>query len=191
MSTFYDQGRYECEITQQAMTKASTGTVQFVLRFRVLRFVLANGEMENVRQQYERTSYRAITENTMKYVERDLEALGFTGNSLRDLDPVNRTHESFVGKVLDFNCGHDKDLKGDLREKWSVAWAEQESSAIEGSPVEPAAYRQLDALFSRNKGGGPSQQRQQQEQPQQRQRPVAEHRPITDSDPISDDDIPF
>lgn len=190
MSTFYEQGRYECEITQQAMTKASTGNVQLVLRFRVLRMVLVNGELENVSQQYERTSYRTITENTMKYLERDLEALGFTGSSLRELDPNNPTHEDFVGKILDFNCGHEKGQNGDMREKWSVAWTEQ-SSAIEETPVESAAYRQLDALFSRSKGGSSSPSQRQQQSPPPRQRSVAEHRPITDSDPISDDDIPF
>lgn len=188
MSTFYDAGRHECEITQQAMTKASTGTVQLVLRFRVLRMVCANGELENVSQQYERTSYRAITKNTMKYLERDLEALGFTGDSLRELDPANPTHESFVGKVLDFNCAHEKDQKGDLREKWSVAWEDQrQSSAIEGTAVDPQAYRQLDALFSRNKGGASAQR----QQPSQRQRTIAEHRPLTEGDPITDDDISF
>ena len=146
MSTFYAEGRYACEITQQAMTKASTGTPQFVLKFRVLS--LADGG--KVTHQYERTCYRAITEKTVEYLKKDLDALGFEGGSLRRLDPENGDHQSFVGQQCEFDCRHEPHYQtGEPQEKWGVAWTSS-GGAIEGEPLDPASYRKLDALFGVN-----------------------------------------
>ena len=146
MSTFYDEGRYTCEITEQAMIKASTGTPQFVLKFRVLR--LADGG--KVSHQYERSAYRAITEKTVEYLKRDLESLGFTGGSLKRLDPANTDHQSFAGVQWEFDCKHEAHYQtGQPQEKWGVAW-NSSGGAIEGEPLDQASYRKLDALFGVN-----------------------------------------
>jgi hypothetical protein len=184
MSVFYEQGRYACEIVQQAMTKASTGTPQFVLRFRVIEF--SNGEP--VPQQYERTSYRAITEKTMPYVQRDLDVLGFTGDSLRQLDPSNPNYQNFVGQTVEFNCNHEKDQNGDLRERWGVAW-NAPSKEIEGDPLESSQYRQLDALFNRNRSKSTSSAQPKQQANQPAQQPVP--RQSSEDLGITDEDIPF
>jgi hypothetical protein len=176
MSAFYDEGFYQCRVTQQAMTKATTGTPQFVLRFTVLE----SSDGNPVPRQYERSWYRAITEKTMPYFEKDLETLGFTGNSLRQLDPANADHQSFIGKTFEFRCTHESYQGGEPREKWSLALQGGGSRDIEGTPVDSASYRQLDALFSRNRGSSSAPASRQQS------RPMTEH-----GMEITDDDIPF
>jgi hypothetical protein len=180
MSTFYTEGRYLGEIKEQAMTKVqSSGNPQFVLRFTVMSH--ENGEA--VHRQYERTAYRVITDKTMEYFERDLESLGFSGNSLRQLDPASADHQSFVGKQCYFDCRHEE-YNGDQKEKWGVAWNAMGGGAIEGDPLDASQFRQLDALFGRNKGGAtpPPAQRARQ----QTQQPVA-----AGGMEITDEDIPF
>lgn len=177
MSCFYEEGYYQGEITQQAMTKASTGTPQLVLRFRVLSF----SDGSAVPRQYERTSYRAITEKTMQYVEKDLDALGFKGNSLRLLDPNTPGYISLVGTKAEFQCRHENDQHDEPREKWGVAWpapGSNQGQAIEGAPVDAATYRQLDALFGRNR-------------PTPQAQPQTVSRAVTAANPITDEDIPF
>lgn len=178
MSTFYEEGYYMGQITAQAMTKASTGNPQFVLKFRVIE----TSKGEHVTRQYERTVYRTITDKTMQYFEKDLQTLGFNGSSLRELDPNNQNHQSFIGQTAEFSCKHEPDNNGDDREKWSIAWPQANEGTIEGEPLDAASFRKLDALFNRNKGNGNT-HRQQPTQQQQSQ-------PENDG-PITDDDIPF
>lgn len=150
MSAFYQAGRYRCEVTQQAMVKASTGTPQFVLKVRIIGIYTAPNDVDELQQQYERSIYRSITDKTMPYVLRDLDALGFQGGSLAALDPHNPTHQSFVGIAVDCMCKHGKDQQtGDDKERWSLAWANQESTAIEGEGLKGSDYRLLDALFNK------------------------------------------
>jgi hypothetical protein len=141
VSVFYDDGTtYSCEILDQAMTVASTGNPQFVLRFRVITY--ANGDP--VTKQYERTFYRVITEKTTSYLQEDLGALGFTGDNLRQLDPNVQGSQDFTGKQVDFYCSHEENLKGEMRERWSIA---RGPKPIKGDPVPESTYRRLDALF--------------------------------------------
>ena len=145
MKPFYDEGFYNCRIVKQEISKASTGTAQFVLRFTVLEY----SDGGAVPQQYERTCYRYITEKTMKYVEQDLDTLGFTGTSLRQLDPSQPQHQSFVGNTVEFRCVYENDQNNEPREKWSIALP-MSGRELESVPLDPAAYRQLDAMFGRN-----------------------------------------
>ena len=147
-SPYYDEGYYKCRIVQQAMGKAGTGTPQFVLRFTVLEF----SDGSPVAQQYERTCYRYITDKTMQYFERDLETLGFTGTSLRQLDPSISGYQSFIGNTFEFRSTHEADQKSEVREKWSLALPNGPGREVEVVPVDSATYRQLDAMFGRNKG---------------------------------------
>lgn len=147
MSTYYDAGRYRCEVTQQAMTKASTGTPQFVVKVQPVGRYISPQDMENIPNGFERMIFMALTEKSMPYVAKKLSALGFSGGSLRKLDPANDGFENFRGVAVDCICRHEPDREsGEPRERWDIAW-ERESGEISGDPLAAGDYRALDALF--------------------------------------------
>jgi hypothetical protein len=153
VSMLYQAGRYRAEVIQQAMGKASTNNPQFTLRIKILEAYTAPGVVEPVAQQYERTIYRVITEKSMAGFERDLEALGLEVTSMKQLDPATPGYTSVVGTVIDCLCAANE-WNGETNEKWSVAWLDRAGGDIEVTPLNPAEYRQLDALFSKSKKGG-------------------------------------
>jgi hypothetical protein len=140
VTVFYDEGNYLGEITDQAIGAAGTGNPQLVLQFRVLSY--ANGDP--VAKQYERTMYRTITEKTLSFVQQDLDTLGFTGTSFRQLDPAFEGFHDLTGKQVEFYCTHEENLKGEMREKWSIAHGPR---PIKCDPLAESDYRRLDALF--------------------------------------------
>ncbi|MEN6533818.1 MAG: hypothetical protein ABFD89_09165 [Bryobacteraceae bacterium] len=179
MSTFYQPGRYRCEVTQQAMTKNSnSGNPQFVLKVLVLEQYTGPDQSEPCNQQYERTIYRSITDKSMEFFQKELDALGFTGGSLRQLDPNYDGFTDFKGAQVDCLCKHEADYKDASvqREKWSIAWATGASSAIEGDELAPSDYRALDALFGKAAKAAPK----------AATKPVA-----AASSAVNDDDVPF
>src|SRR5258707_14687627 len=99
MKPFYEPGKYVAEVLNQGFSEAKTGTTQFVLRFRVLGHPNPDDPNSYLTgtQQGERTMFRAITENTVKYFIEDLKTLGFTGNSFRLLDPNTPGYHDFTG----------------------------------------------------------------------------------------------
>lgn len=176
MSTpFYAPGRYVCEMTDQALGKASTGTAQIVWRFRVLETETG----DQLAAQYERTIYRSVTDKTMPYVLEDLRTLGFNRDSFAEIDPSTPGYQSFKGVQFTAFCTHEEDQRnGGWRERWGIA----NSGAFEVTPLEKGKVRELDALFGKQlktlkTGAAPP-----------RQEPVAQ--PVT-SEGISDDDVPF
>lgn len=193
MSTFYNEGRYRCEVTQQAMSKASTGTPQFVLKVRVLEMYASPSDTESLRQQYERSIYRAITEKTVTYLKKDLDVLGFSGGSLKQIDPTTPGYQRFVGTLVDCLCKHEADNKtGDMRERWSLAWPAAESSEIEARPLAPQEYRQLDALFGAAVKANGGQRPAPQSAKREAAAPAAPAKqPAPANDWPSDDDLPF
>lgn len=179
---FYDVGPYIGEILQQGLTTASTGTVQFVLRVKVLGVPAGDGYTPN-RQQYERSIYMALTEKTESFVVPILQKLGFHGGSLATLDPGHPQHQSFLGDQVDLWCSHNDDGKGGTREQWSVS---MEGAQRELVPVDPKKLRQLDALFSKSFSGSKAKPARAKEEP------APEKAYFTaDSQEITDDDIPF
>lgn len=141
---FYEKGVYRCEVVSQAMGEASTGTPQFILRFKVAAKII--GDEEEPVTQYERTCFRSITEKTIPYFLEDLKTLGFEGGSFRELDPNTANYHSFKGAQVDMICNHEADQKGEPRERWSIR---QLGGAIEVKPLEPKKYRELDNLFGK------------------------------------------
>lgn len=171
---FYPVGVYVGEVTAQALSKASTGTTQFVLRFKVLGTPTDDGGFFPDAHQYERTIYMAITEKTIGFVTEALEKLGYGAGTFGALDPSHPNHESFVGNQIDVYCKHQADQSGELRERWQLS---RGSAGIKVVPLEPKEVRELDALFGKNLKA-----KQKVSQPV----PVA-----TDGTEITDDDIPF
>lgn len=172
---FYQSGVYVAEITAQALSKASTGTTQFVLRFKVLGTPSEDGSFFPDAHKYERTIYMAITEKTIPYVTETLEALGYGAGGFGPLDPSHSNHESFVGNQIDVYCKHEPDKNGDLRERWQVS---RPNAGIKVIPLEAKEVRELDALFGKSLKG------KTKSSPQ----PAVA---VMDSMVITDDDIPF
>lgn len=185
---FYGEGVHVVQITKQGLTKASTGTPQFVLSAKILGAPTGDGGYLPHQQQYERTLYMALTENTMQYVMPKLETLGFQGSSMGQLDPSHPSHQSFVGGQVDLYCKWENDPKGGQREKWQISTG----PGSLGDPLDQREVRQLDALFGRMlkpaHGGPVAVQAQRDHKPASGQYFPPPH---TDETQITDDDIPF
>jgi hypothetical protein len=149
LKPFYDEGKYRCRITAQALGKAKTGTPQFILKFLVLGVSLGEQEYDQT-TQYERTMYRAITEKTIEYVKEDLQAIGFNRESFKYLDPNQNDFQDFTGAELTMYCSHENDQNGDMRERWGI---DRGARGLKVDPLEPKGMRELDALFGKHLKG--------------------------------------
>lgn len=147
MSTpFYDEGRYRCEVIDQGLSKAATGTVQIVLKVRVLEGTTPERELT---QQYERTIYLSVTDKTMKYLVPKLQALGYSRDSFRFISLSEPNYEDLRGTAAEFYCKHE-DGQGGLREKWDVATI-RSTELLDLKPVGSKELRELDLLFGRER----------------------------------------
>ncbi len=173
-SPFYEEGNYLCEIVEQGFTVAKTGTTQFYLKVKVLEDEYG----EPVRQCYQRTIFRAITEKTAEYFIADLLQLGYTRDSFRFLDPNEPNHHSFVGERALFFCRHEQGQSG-TQEKWGIA---RTGGGFTAKPPEDKAIRALDNLFGKQLRASVSASRATQPQPKAQQ---------TAAQAVGDDDLPF
>jgi|SRR5580700_1124429 hypothetical protein len=140
-STYYAPGRYWGHVTANALGKNKKDNPQLVIRFEVRGGIDPqdpDGALLNTGEIYERTMYRVITDKTVDWVKKDLQALGFEGQGFADI-----TDNCFAGKDLVFECKHE-DYEGSTNERWQIAHG---SGALEVKPLEPAEIRKLDALF--------------------------------------------
>jgi hypothetical protein len=165
MKLHYDRGTYKVRVTGQGFSRAQTGTPQFSIRFVVLERV---EPFNDGLDQLERTIYMALTPNTIERVKEDLRALGFTGDSIEDLDPSQEGHHDFTGKEFEFFCVHGPDQNGQLRERWSVREVER--------PLDRDKLKELNRLFSKPKTAS--------------MKPKATAPAASSSDYITEDDTP-
>jgi hypothetical protein len=182
----YAKGRYVGKILNQALSKASTGTPQLVIRFKVMGVPDPKDPTAYIPdpQQYERTLYRALTEGTMQYVIEDLKTLGFTGESFRLLDPSTPNFYDMTGMDVDFYCNHETGQDGGMREKWGLARAPSEFKV---ETLEPAKMRELDNLFGKQLKEAFKPAAQPKAKAQTKPQPAAEMAAVG----ATDDDIPF
>jgi len=154
----YDIGRYEVEITGQGFQKASTGTLQLVLQFKVVGKIDPSDPNSLVAvMPGERKFYKAITANTVDWVMDDLKAIGVEGfTSWAQLDPTIAP-EGFIdltGKHIDMMCGTRNGQDGKSYEDWSIA-----REGGPGKPIEAADKKDvaaLDRLFGKHLKKGPT-----------------------------------
>jgi hypothetical protein len=178
---FYAVGKYACKVVEQALGESSTGKPQFLLRFTVIGQVdpADPSQLVPVPAQYQRTHYRSITEKTIQYFTEDLKALGFKGESFKELDPDTEGFHNFTGQNVDMWCSHKSGPDGALREEWNVARA---VGSLEVKPLERKKVRELDNLFGKHLKGlkvaGAA-------------APVAAQLAPVGGLDISDDDVPF
>ena len=169
----YEQGLHLGQVVEQGLTKAKTGTAQFVLKIKILGVPDGEGSYVAHREQYDRTIYMALTEKTMPYVKENLERLGFEGTSLGQLDPAHAQAQKFTGKQVEVWCKHERDQQGELRERWQISTG----GGSLGDPLDQREVRNLDGLFGRmSRPSTPT--------------PIRSE-PYGDGTGISDDDIPF
>jgi len=145
---FYEEGLHVGEIRQHGIGKAKTGTTQIVWRVKILG--LPDGEVSYAphRQQYERTIYMAATEKTAAFVGETLEAIGYDGERVSQLDPTHPNHVSMIGKQVNLWCKHEDDQEGNPRERWQFS---RGASTLELPQLSAKEVRELDSLFGRNK----------------------------------------
>jgi hypothetical protein len=150
----YPEGGYIGKVTQQALVKAGTGTPQLVIKFTVERFWNKEKKAEEpVAERHTRTIYRTITAKTAEYVKQDLENLGFTGESLSELDPKTPGYFDLTGHEINVFVKHEADQESNLREKWGISQYSG-SKPIEGEPV--TNFAELDELLGfSGKSAGP------------------------------------
>jgi hypothetical protein len=146
MSTYYEVGRYRCEVKQQAMCKAGTGTPQFVVKIQPAAIYTDATNMSEINNGFERSIFMSITEKRMPYFAKELNALGFEGEDLRQLDPASPNFQDLRGFVLDCMCKHENDQSGEPRERWSICWG-SDGGEIKGEHLAAGDYRALNALF--------------------------------------------
>lgn len=140
MSTYYQQGAYKCEIVDQGLSQSSNGNPQIWLKIRALESI---DDPALQIQQHERMVYWTITEKTIEFVLEKLDALGFDGESFRQIDLNNQHPQSFIGNVEEFYCQLET-YDGKEREKWDLS---RGASAVK--PLDETEARKLDALFGR------------------------------------------
>lgn len=174
MKPYYEVGVHVGRVIQQALTESNGGTPQFLLRVKVLGRGLADGSYEPHGQQFERSIYLPLTEKTLEWVVPQLQAIGFTGRSIAQLDPDHPQAHSFVGQDIDLYCGRDE-YKGVEKEKWGISSGPKE---FVSKTLDPKALRKLDALFGKALGS--------------KAVPVKPTAPdVEDDTEITDEDIPF
>lgn len=149
-SAYYAKGRYICEVTNQALGEAGTGTPQIVIRFRVLRF--ENGD--DVNEQYERSAYLYLTEKTVDRTVAVLKSLGFSKDGFRYIDKSQPGYQDLSGQEFTGFCNHEANDKGDTKEKWGIAI--DSDGTFEVKPLESKKLREIDMLFGKAlKGNAP------------------------------------
>lgn len=174
---FYEVGRYRARLGGHAVVEKPAGP-QLVLKFRILGVYDNTGQVVDC-TGYERTFYRVMNDNTMKFAVDELKALGFSAAKFADLDPSSEDAFSFDGLEVDMWCSHRPDKDGNVRENWAPA-KQGGSSEIEGKRVEKSALRKLDSMFGKAlKGNQPPARREPQ--------PAA----ALAQQGVSDDDVPF
>ena len=122
MALMYDPGQYWGKVTSHKMGKAKTGTPQFILQFELIGIMdpkNPDGELHYC-PVAERTVFRAITEKTIEWVLKDLELLGFTGDSFRLLD-MDEGSFNCIGQELAFYCEHKAGQDGKLKTILQIA----------------------------------------------------------------------
>jgi hypothetical protein len=186
MNAQYEPGRYWGQITNQELSKSSTGNPQIVISFRLVgRVNLSDPEGELLRcPDGERRMFRSITDKTIEYVLDDLQKLGFNGTSFSQIDLEREGCIDLRSTEHAFMCAHEE-YNGKVREKWSL------SGDFKSEPLPEKEARQLDALFG-------AALRKRAKQAPAAEKPQPKHEPVTQGvgtganvEPRDDSDIPW
>lgn len=148
MSTYYNVGMYNAEITGQGLTESSVKkTPQFFLSVVPFQQILSTGEVEDIPmgERFERTIFRPITEKTIEYLVEDLRRIGFAGKSFDQLVLGSPNCCDMRGRSINVRCEHEK-YEGKTRERWSLAWG---GTGYQAEPMADETVRKLNALYGK------------------------------------------
>lgn len=173
---YYNPGNYVGEVIEQALTKAKTGTPQFVLKVKILGHPGDGEHYQPIPDQFERTIWMALTEKTVPFVSDALAQLGYKHGSMGPLDPSHPSHQSFTGQQVELYCSWGNDQNGNSRENWRIS---TRMGGMKITPLESKEVRELDALFGKAI------------KPAANGEAVARTKPTYDETVITDEDIPF
>lgn len=144
----FEAGSYMGRITKWGLSAAKTGTPQFFATFVPLGRIdpAKPSDTENLIAcpDWERTVFRAITENTIDFVARDLAALGYTRDTFDQLDPEHADAHSFADMEIRVVCKHES-YQGKEKERWDFAFGD----GFTPKAMESGGMKKLNALFGK------------------------------------------
>lgn len=138
--TYNDGSRYSGKIVKWGISESKNKTPQAFFMVMIEKEVDAKGETYDC-PQYERTVYRALTENTIDWVVDELAKLGFTGTSFNQLRPDDPNAHDFAGTEVKLRCKHET-FEGKTREKFEFDFGSKAPEQLDKSGVS-----KLDQLF--------------------------------------------
>lgn len=148
MSTYYPQGFYQMEVTEQRLGKSSNGNPQWMVRGNIQQRIHDDGSTEPVERNYDRTIYRVITDKTIEYLLEDLSALGCPGiEKYEQLDQDHPQAWDIRGQWIEVVCTYNT-YQGNQREQWNIK-RDREATALEVKPLDAKELRDLNNLFGK------------------------------------------
>jgi len=155
----YDNGTYKVKIVDQSIGENNNGNPELRLTIQPLGIYFDDMEPDGTKKKslcdqdypFTRTVFLALTDGTMGtpdqpgWVAHTLKFLGFTGESLSQLDKDHPQHISLIGIEADAT-NQIENYKGKDREKWNFlrGTGQQQQRALAKD-----ALRQLDAKFGK------------------------------------------
>ena len=184
-SIHYTTGTYLCRVTEQRISETQNTYPQLVMGFEVLAKRTSDNEDQPV-EGPPRRWYRPLTDQTIKHVMDDMDALGWHGMNWEIWDQDDRRHMSLLGQEVLMRCNHKPHYKtGEPHEEWSVY------RPYEVPKASKSAMSQLQALDAQLKARNRDKQEAAPQKPKS-DKPVeqaADGMPFETYPP--DDDIPF
>lgn len=138
-------GKYVGHIQQWSLGKASTGNPQFTITFALAYYKLAGGGQEDC-PSLERTIFRSITDKTIDFFVKDLQALGYDRDTFDALDPKAPDAFDFQGIEIEASLKYET-YEGKEREKWNLAMT---GGGLVIEPLEQSGLASLNAMFGSN-----------------------------------------
>ena len=152
MSPHYQEGTYLCNVLEQRMSVAKTGTPQFMIKFKPVfmrNFEVPKGdENEWLPLQsicYDRKMFMYITDKTIDFVVKKLKTLNLLppDGDWGKLDQDREQFVSIIGDKKEFFCQY-QEKDGMIKEKWDVS-NNSEGSQIQS--IEDKDMMNLNAMF--------------------------------------------
>lgn len=160
MAAFYAQGKYKATIEKWGLGESKTVNETTGVKTPCVFFVFipqqfydkTTGEWQTVDAAYERRIDMWISENTIEFVSRDLNKLGYPHDTFDQLEMTHPKKHDFYGQEIEVQCKHDSytDNKSGQKkegEKWSLAF--EGGSAPTPDALESRGVRKLNSLFGK------------------------------------------
>ncbi|SRR5579871_769164 len=137
------EGKYLAKIVSSGLGESKEKKTPFVFfTFTLLNEIGGDGKPIKC-PAFERTLYRYITPETIDFVLRDLQNLGYDREGFEYLDPNHPQAFVFAGKQITVTCKHEE-YKGEDKERWDLYWG----GGPAGAKLGQDNISRLNALFA-------------------------------------------